>query len=127
MFKVKLAFSLMVLGVCFQSGYAEDSVSSALLKTQECLRSQACAAAKTDAGMAADLKALETVNGSNGGKQTLYNIAADIMPILEKQAGGDPQKMQEIILKAQTDPAGFLNSLPPDLQAKIKNASIAIQ
>jgi hypothetical protein len=127
MVKFKLAIGLWVVGGFFQNGYADEGVGSALLKTQDCLRNQSCESAKTDAGMAADLKALEAVGGNIGGKQALYSISADIMPVLEKQAGGDALKMQEIIQKAQTDPEGFLNALPADLQAKIKNISNAAQ
>jgi hypothetical protein len=121
MFKVKLRVCLLAVGVSFQNGYADDNANSALLKTQDCLRNQTCESINTDAGKAADLKALEAVSGNGGAKQALYNISADIMPILEKQAGGDALKMQEIMLKAQADPVEFLNSLPPDVQTKIKD------
>ena len=60
-------------------------------------------------------------------KQELYNIAADVMPILVQQAGEDPTKMQAILLKAQADPVSFLNSLPPEIQVKIKNAANAVE
>jgi hypothetical protein len=125
MFKVNLTVSLLVVGMCFQNVYADDT-SSALQKTQECLRNQNCDPAKSDAGKVADQKALEAVNGNASNKQELYNIAADVMPILVQQAGEDPTKMQTILLKAQTDPESFLNSLPPEIQAKIKNVANAI-
>lgn len=125
MFKVNLFIVLLVVGMSFQNVYADD-VSSALQKTQDCLRSQNCDPAKTDAGKMADLKALESVVGNAHNKQELYNIAADIMPILLQQAGEDPAKMQEIIFKAQTDPVSFLNSLPPEIQAKIKKVADAV-
>ncbi len=127
MVKLKLVVCLLAVGGFFQNGYADEAVGSALLKTQDCLRNQSCESAKTDVGMAADLKALEAVGGNIGGKQALYSISADIMPVLEKQAGGDALKMQEIIQKAQANPEGFFNSLPADLQAKIKNVSNAMQ
>ncbi len=34
---------------------------------------------------------------------------------------GDPVKMQNLMLEAQTDPESFLNSLSSDLKEKIKN------
>lgn len=61
------------------------------------------------------------MSGNAHDKQELYNILADIMPLLEQQAGGDLVKMQNLMLKAQTDPESFLNSLSPDLKEKIKN------
>ncbi|MCK9395418.1 MAG: hypothetical protein M0Q44_07495 [Methylobacter sp.] len=126
MFKVNLLVFLLIVGVFFQNVYADD-MSSALQKTQECLRNQNCDAAKTEAGMAADQKALEAAGGSAGNKQELYNISAEIMPILLQQTGGDPAKMQAIMLKAQADPESFLNSLSPEIRAKIKNAADAVE
>jgi hypothetical protein len=35
--------------------------------------------------------------------------------------------MQEIIVKAQTDPEAFLKSLPPDIQAKISNVAKGVE
>lgn len=125
MFKVDLFIALIVVGMSFQNVYADD-VNSALQKTQDCLKSQNCDSAQTEAGRMADLKALEAVAGNASNKQELYNIAADIMPILVQQAAEDPTKMQEILFKAQTDPVKFLNSLPPEIQARIKKVANAV-
>jgi len=108
MSKIILCVFVLAAGMSGQDIYADDAVSSALQKTQDCLRNQDCDAAATDAGNAHD-------------KQELYNISADIMPLLVRQAGGDPVKMQNLMLKAQTDPESFLNSLSPGLKEKIKN------
>ncbi|MGZ5008920.1 MAG: hypothetical protein ACXWE9_10540 [Methylobacter sp.] len=126
MFKVNLSVILIVAGMSFQNVYADDA-SSALQKTQDCLRNQNCEAATTEIGKDADQKALEAVGGNAHDKQELYNISADIMPLLLQQTGGDPEKMQAIMLKAQTDPESFLNSLSPEIRTKIKNASIEIE
>ena len=125
MLKVNLFVSLLVVGMSFQNVYADD-MSSALQKTQDCLRNQNCDPAKADLGQAADQRALGAVGGNVSNKQELYNIAADVMPILVQQAGEDPTKMQAILLKAQADPVNFLNSLPPEIQVKIKNAANAV-
>jgi len=127
MFKFNLFVSLLVMGIGSQILYADDDMNSAMRQTVDCLRNQNCDPATTGAGKAADLKALEAVGGDAGEKQELYNIAADIMPFLVQQTGGDPGKMQAIMLKAQTDPEGFINSLPAEIQAKIKNAAIAVE
>jgi hypothetical protein len=125
MFKVNMFVSLLQVGMYFHNVYAED-ISSALQKTQDCLRNQNCDPAKTDAGKMVDQKALGAVGGNASNKQELYNIAADILPILVQQAGEDPRKMQAILLKAQTDPVNFLNSLPPEILEKIKNIDNAV-
>ena len=126
MFKVNLFVSLFIVGMSFQNVNADD-ISSALQKTQDCLRNQNCDPAKTGVGKAADQRALGAVGGNASIKQELYNIAADVMPILVQQAGDDPTKMQAILLKAQVDPVSFLNSLPPEIQEKIKNAQNALE
>ena len=126
MFKVKLFVLLFIVGMSFQNVYADD-INSALQKTQDCLRNQNCDPAKTVIGRVADQKALGVANGNAVNKQELYDIAADVMPILVQQAGEDPTKMQAILLKAQADPVSFLNSLPPGIQEKIKNAADAVE
>ncbi|MCX7067859.1 MAG: hypothetical protein NTW85_09235 [Methylococcales bacterium] len=127
MLKLNQFVFLLVIGLTWQNVYAEDDTISALQKTQDCLRNQTCEAAKSKAGQAADQKALEAVGGNASNKQELYNISADIMPMLIQQTGGDPEKMQALMLKAQTDPEGFFNSLSPDAQAKIKNIANTVE
>ena len=127
MFKFNQFLFLLVIGLAWQNVYAEDDTVSALQKTQDCLRNQTCDAAKSSAGQAADQKALEAVGGNANNKQELYNISADIMPMLIQHTGGDPEKMQALMLKAQTDPEGFFNSLSPDAQAKIKNIANTVE
>jgi hypothetical protein len=127
MFKLNQFVFLLVIGLFWQNVYADDDIDSALQKTQDCLRNQNCESAKSNAGQAADRKALEAVGGNAANKQELYNISADIMPDLIQQTGGDEEKMQALILKAQTDPEGFFNSLSPDAQAKIKHLAAALE
>lgn len=127
MLNIKSLLLLLAITVFFQNVSADDDVNAALQKTQECLKNQNCDSAKTAAGQTANQKALEAVAGNASNQQELYNIAADIMPFLIEQTGGDLEKLQALILKAQNDPAGFLNSLPADIQAKIKNSAKAVE
>jgi hypothetical protein len=126
MFKSRVFFFLLVAGMFLQNVNAEDT-GSALEETLNCLRNQNCEPAQTGAGKAADQKALEAAGGNAAGKQALYNISADIMPILVSQSGGDPDKMLAIMQKAQTDPEGFFNSLPLEIQNKIKSAADSME
>ena len=96
-------------------------------ETQDCLRNQNCDSAKTNAGIAADQKALDAVGGNSSHKQELYNISADIMTILVQKTGGDPAKMQVILEKAQSDPEGFMKLLPLGLQTRINNSASALE
>lgn len=125
MMKVNL-FAFLLMGMMAQTVYAAEA-GSALQQTQDCLKNKTCDAAKTEAGKAADKKALEAVAGNEAAQQELYNISAEIMPILVQQSGGDTAKMQELMQKAQTDPETFFNSLPAELQTKIKNAASAVE
>ena len=126
MFKVKLWATLFLVGISFQQASAEDDMA-ALLKTQECLRNQNCDSANTNEGKSAEQQALDATAGNTNQSQELNNISADIMPFLLQQSAGDPAKMQALMLKAQTDPESFLNSLPPELQAKIQKVASDIE
>lgn len=126
MFKANL-FVFLLVGMSFQTVYADDDINSALQQTQDCLINQNCDSAKTAAGKAADQKALEAVGGNTANQQVLYSISADIMSALVKQAGGDPAKMQAIMLNAQSNPEAFFNSLPSEIQAKIKNLAKTVE
>ena len=126
MFKVKLWATLFLVGMSFQQASAEDDMA-ALLKTQECLRNQNCDSANTNEGKSAEQQALDATAGNTNQSQELNNISADIMPFLLQQSAGDPAKMQALMLKAQTDPESFLNSLPPEIQAKIQKVASDIE
>jgi len=126
MFKVKLWATLFLVGISFQQASAEDDMA-ALLKTQECLRNQNCDSANTNEGKSAEQQALDATAGNTNQSQELNNISADIMPFLLQQSAGDPAKMQALMLKAQTDPESFLNSLPPEIQAKIQKVASDIE
>lgn len=113
----------------YSGGGADEAgaQNAAMQQTQDCLRNGTCEAGKTKEGQAAQQKALEAVDGDASKARELNNISADIMPVLLQQAGGDPAKMQEILLKAQADPEGFLNSLPPDIRARISNTASSVE
>jgi hypothetical protein len=123
--KSKLIILMCFMSLIVSTTFADEN-DDALKKTQDCLRKGNCATINTKEGQAADQKALGAVGGDVSKKQELYNISADIMPVLLQQAGGDPVKMQEILLKAQTDPEGFLKSLPADIRAKISNTARSV-
>ncbi|MBP6300285.1 MAG: hypothetical protein KA365_07730 [Arenimonas sp.] len=121
MFKLNQVIFLILIGLFCHNANATNELSIALQQTQECLKKQNCDSAKSSAGQAADQKALDAVGGNAANKQELYNLSAEILPILVQQTSGDPEKMQALIQKALTDPEAFFNSLPADTQAQIKN------
>jgi hypothetical protein len=126
MFKLNQLLLMLLIGLSWQNTYATDELSMALQQTQECLKKQNCDSTLSTAGQAADQKALNAVGGNAANKQELYNLSAEIMPLLVQQTGGDPEKMQALIQKALADPEAFFNSLPADTRAQIKNLANTI-
>jgi len=106
-----------------QSSFAENEMDSALQSTQECLKNQNCDAAATGEGKVAAQNALAAVQGNSEKTKELYSISAQLLPILLQQSGGDPTTMQTIVHKAQANPEAFLQSLPADMQARIKKVA----
>ena len=62
-------------------------------------------------------------------KQTddIYNLSADIMNTLVQQSGGDPNKMMELMNKAQQDPKAFAESFTPAQREALRKISSDIQ
>ncbi len=118
-----LCVSFFLFLVSFQSAFAENEMDSALQNTQECLKNQNCDAAATGEGKAAAQNALAAVQGNSEKTKELYSISAELLPILLQQSGGDPAAMQTIVHKAQANPEAFLQSLPAEMQARIKKVA----
>ena len=118
-----LCLSFFLFLMPFQAAFAENEMDSALQNTQECLRNQNCDAAATEEGKAAAQNALAAVQGNSEKTKELYSISAELLPILLQQSGGDPAAMQTIVHKAQANPEAFLQSLPADMQARIKKVA----
>ncbi len=65
-------------------------------------------------------KVKELTGGNQRQQQEIYSISAESFDAIVKQANGDPAKIQEILLKAQADPKGFFQSLPPEQRERIR-------
>lgn len=61
----------------------------------------------------------EKVAGSQG-KEEMYGMSAELMTMIEKEAGGDADKMMKILEEAQRNPEAFYNRFSPEQKAKIK-------
>lgn len=123
MSRLILCVSFFLFLVSFQVAFAENEMDSALQNTQECLKNQNCDAAATEEGKAAAQNALAAVQGNSEKTKELYRISAELLPILLQQSGGDPATMQTIVHKAQANPEAFLQSLPAEMQARIKKVA----
>lgn len=70
-------------------------------------------------------KAASSVVGSENMNE-IYGISADILPLLIKEQGS-PDKAAAYLEAIQRNPAEFLQKLPPEIQAKIKNLSSKVE
>jgi hypothetical protein len=49
----------------------------------------------------------------------LYEVAGAVLTELAERSGGDPERMNEALARAKTDPEGFANSLSPATRARL--------
>lgn len=98
-------------------GNAEEK---ALAETQRILTNpteRSKAIGKDEAALNADhnLKSL-------AGEQTeeMYGLAADVLGSLAQETGGNPDKMDEILQKAMSDPASFAARFSPEQMKKLR-------
>lgn len=69
-------------------------------------------------GQQADAKLDSLVMGNSAVKNQMYDLSADLLDVLMKHAGNDPAKLQEALMKIQSNPEAFVKSLPPELRKK---------
>lgn len=67
---------------------------------------------------------VDALAGSSANKESIYDISADVMDKLTIEANGDPDKMQKILLEAQTNPKAFYEKYF-DAKAKAKVSDVA--
>lgn len=123
------AFALAT-GVCFAGdGNLDKESAEALSQTKALLNDTAF-----QNGYMADPKAQEAhqkvkeiTGGNQRQTQEMYSISAESFDAVVRQANGDPAKIQEILGKAQADPKGFLQSLPPEQRERIRALASEIE
>ena len=50
---------------------------------------------------------VEALAGSPDNKEEIYDVAADVFQTISTKAKGDPEKMQQMLLEAQSNPQAF--------------------
>lgn len=75
----------------------------------------------------ADEFAGQAVGGDAQKKEQLYGLSSDVMTVIDQQSGGDPNKMNELLQKAQKNPKAFYDSLPPEIKKQIKGLADDIE
>lgn len=121
--KTLIIFSLVLFSF---NSYAMDSESSeALKKTQEMFRDQSKrmnAVNSSQKGRDAHKKVQELF-GSAGNIDKAYEMAAQMMGSVMKEAGGDATKAQEILSNGAANPAAFAERLPSEFKKMLRETA----
>jgi hypothetical protein len=95
----------------------------ALTQTQELLRDHTQLQKEgllTPEAKQMDARVQQVTGGSPKATAEVYDITADIFGNITKEAGGNPEKMQELVEKAMANPQAFEASLTPEEKARIE-------
>lgn len=84
-------------------------------------------AKKTDGNLQKVDNDIDALTSNPQNKEALYQAASKILGEVAKEANGDPQKMQELMIKAQKDPAAFLNSMSESNKKLIRSIAEDIE
>jgi len=132
--KVPFAFSftaaLTILMSQASAVFADEKpnpavVEEALRKTQELLRDPSARekiGKQTSEGREA-MNQAESLGGSTENTEEIYDLAADIFADLVHQTNGDPDKIKELLKKAQKNPEDFAKHFSDSQKAKLKEIS----
>ena len=100
----------------------EPASEQALLQTQALLRdrkARAEAISKDPKAKKTDEQLKKLAGGSDSAVDAIYDLSADIMETITRQAGGDSEKMRELLVDALRDPAKFVGKFSPEQKAKL--------
>ncbi len=50
---------------------------------------------------------VDALAGSSKNKEEIYDLASQVMEKVTQEAGGDPEKMEKLLLEAQSNPQAF--------------------
>jgi hypothetical protein len=102
----------------------DPAMNDAIADTQRMLQDKSARDAqikKDPHAQKADQDVSAAVGGSKEGSDKVYQMSAEILPMLSKQANGDPDKMAKLLEEAQKNPEKFYNSLSPELKDKVRD------
>jgi len=106
-----------------------DAASSeALAATLRALQDPALRAAAIAAsaqGAAVDQQ-IQSIAGSPALTQEFYALAAQVMSELARSSGGDVSRMNDVLERGKTDPAGFAAMLSPETLERLRALSAKI-
>lgn len=67
------------------------------------------------------------VGGNAANQQKIYELAAKVMADLAKNGNSDPEKMMQILEKANKDPEGFANTFSPEQKKMLQELAAEIE
>lgn len=109
---------------------SDQAVDDAMRDTQDLLKDQSKRQElfkKDSRARSADDKVQSLTGGDAAQSQQIYNISSDAFSAVMQSVGNDPNKMMELLQKAQGNPEAFYNSLPPDIKDKIRGVASDIE
>ncbi|MFN8845523.1 MAG: hypothetical protein ACK5W9_01605 [Bdellovibrionales bacterium] len=121
--KTLVYFLISLVLVCTSFAKSEAEVNQEALKdTQKLLRNknEREKELNTPEARAAVSNMRNLTQGDSKIEQELWELTADVMPLLVEKTDGDPQKMLELLESAKRDPAGFAAQFKGPEQAKLK-------
>ncbi len=72
-------------------------------------------------------KAIKSMTGNNQVKtDAIYKLSSEIMSSIVMKTNGDPDKMMEILKKAETDPEAFAKTFTPEQRRALREVSSQI-
>jgi hypothetical protein len=67
------------------------------------------------------------VGGNAANQQKIYELAAKVMADLAKNGNSDPEKMMQILEKANKDPEGFAKTFSPEQKKMLQELAAEIE
>jgi hypothetical protein len=109
----------LVFSIC---SLASEVDANAIKQTQDLLRNPKArqgAIKETQGSQNANDYATKVL-GNEQNVNEAYDIAAELLPWITEQSGGDPVKMQEMMAQAMKNPESFYARMPAAQKARIK-------
>jgi hypothetical protein len=124
-FRKSISYLLIFTAAMSPAAYANDEqdLENAISESQNVLKNRGDRSElikKDKAASGADKLALDAAGGDESKQDEIYAIAAELIPFLSKEAGGDPIAMMKILEEAKGNPEKFYRRFPPEQKAKIK-------
>lgn len=119
-----MLFKLLVLSLCMFSlnTFAQSADNESVKKAQEVLKDpkQVKEITNKDAKAKKADDFVKNIAGSEENAQEVYNIAAELMPVLLEMNNNDPEKAIQSLQDYSKNPKAFLDKLPEASRKKIK-------